>query len=392
MSNEMISKELTKFDSVIPKVNELAKEFMPLTIKSVDDKDGYAEVAKALRFVVSKRTAVEEKRKELKADSLAFGRAVDSRAKEITAMLEPIETHLKEEKLRIDSEKERIEREIEEKKQAKINERIQMLFSLQMWQTQTEFIWKSTLKAQEISILRINLELSTDEEFEEFFNFAKNIVDAENAELNRIELEKKAEAERIEIVKKELELEKARIEKEISEMKNERVLIRNKILIDLGLGVVSHSHYWGFLKIANGIDFVPLLHCDDVKNWNNDIWNAELDKLLVLVEKLKAEESEAEMKREAAMEEKLRKELEDKIKKEDESKLAALELARKQQEIKAAEETERLAGLSDKEIFADYLNKLLNVPLPSLKSKRWQGYLATLTKTIKTFHSQFLDS
>jgi hypothetical protein len=125
---------------------------------------------------------------------------------------------------------------------------------------------------------------------------------------------------------------------------------------------------------------------------NNDIWNAELDKLLVLVEKLKAEESEAEMKREAAMEEKLRKELEDKIKKEDESKLVALELARKQQEIKAAEETERLAGLSDKEIFADYLNKLLNVPLPSLKSKKWQGYLATLTKTIKTFHSQFLDS
>ena len=31
MSNEMILKELVKFDSVVPKVNELAKEFMPVT-------------------------------------------------------------------------------------------------------------------------------------------------------------------------------------------------------------------------------------------------------------------------------------------------------------------------------------------------------------------------
>lgn len=382
MSNEMISKELTKFDSVIPKVNELAKEFMPLTIKSVDDKDGYTEVSKALRFIVSKRTAVEEKRKELKADSLAFGRAVDARAKEITAMLEPIETHLKEEKLRIDAEKERIEREIEEKKQAKINERIQRLFSLQMWQTQTEFIWNSKLKAQEISILRINLEIYTDEEFDEFFNATKIVVDAENAELNRIELEKKAEAERIESEKKALEAEKARIDKEIADMKNERLLIRNKILIDLGLGVVSHSHYWGFMKIANGIDFVPLMHKDDVKNWSNDIWSAELENLKVVVDNLKVAEAEAEKKREAEMEERLRKQLEDKIKKEEEARQEAVELARAQMQLKAAEEAEKLAGLSDKEIFADYLNKLLNVPMPVMKSKKWQGYLNTLSKTL----------
>lgn len=388
MSKEMISKELTKFDSVIPKVQELAKEFMPLTIKSVDDKDGYAEVANAIRFIVSKRTAIEEKRKELKADSLAFGRAVDARAKEITAMLEPIEMHLKKEKLRIDAEKERIEREIEEKKQAKINERIQRLFSLQMWQTQTEFIWNSKLKGQEISILRINVELYTDEEFDEFFNTTKNIVDAEIAELNRIELQKKAEAERIESEKKALEAEKARIDKEIADMKNERTIIRNKILIDLGLGVVSHSHHWGFMKKANGIDFVPLVHCDDIKNWNNDIWNAELEKLKVVVENLKVAEAEAEKKREAEMEERLRKQLEDKIKQEAEAEQIAAELARAQQEIKAAEEAEKLAGLSDKELFQDYINKLIAVPKPNLRTKKWQGYLSTLSKTLSVLLNQ----
>jgi hypothetical protein len=113
--DELIKRELTKYDAVVPAVNELAKEFMPLKIQSLDDKDGYNEVYKALRFIVSKRTAVEEKRKELKADSLAYGRAVDARAKEITSMLEPIESHLKNEKLRIDTEIERIKAEEEEK-------------------------------------------------------------------------------------------------------------------------------------------------------------------------------------------------------------------------------------------------------------------------------------
>ena len=125
--DQLIQRELVKFDIVVPAVNELAKEFLPLKIQSVEDKEGYSEVTKALRFIVSKRTAVEDKRKELKADSLAYGRAVDARAKEITALLEPIESHLKDEKNRIDTVIERLKAEEEEKKQAFINNRISIL-------------------------------------------------------------------------------------------------------------------------------------------------------------------------------------------------------------------------------------------------------------------------
>ena len=52
---------------------------------------------------------------ELKADSLKFGKAVDERAKEIQALIAPIEEHLKSQKEKVDEEikliKEKAEKE-----------------------------------------------------------------------------------------------------------------------------------------------------------------------------------------------------------------------------------------------------------------------------------------
>ena len=130
--DETIKKELKKFDEVVPAIEELKKEFLPLKIASIEDKEGYNLVSKSLRFVIGKRTAIEDKRKELKADSLAFGRAVDAKAKEITEMLSPIEEHLKSEKAKIDAEIEAIKRKVEELKLQKIKDRHNLLISLGM--------------------------------------------------------------------------------------------------------------------------------------------------------------------------------------------------------------------------------------------------------------------
>ena len=108
-------------------IQALADEYMPLVIADVDDKEGFERVHDARMEVKRKRIAVEKKRKELKADALEYGRLVDGEAKRITAMLEPIETHLLSEETRINDEKDRIKREAEERRQAELKERVKAL-------------------------------------------------------------------------------------------------------------------------------------------------------------------------------------------------------------------------------------------------------------------------
>jgi hypothetical protein len=364
--DELIKRELTKYDAVVPAVNELAKEFMPLKIQSLDDKDGYNEVSKALRFIVSKRTAVEEKRKELKADSLAYGRAVDARAKEITSMLEPIESHLKNEKLRIDTEIERIKAEEEEKKQNAINYRITILMGLGMWQTQTEFVWKSRLTLdEEETFLRVNLELFSDEDFEDFVSNLTEKVNREKEIIASREAEQKAEAERIETMRKELEEEKQRIAKDMLEMKQQRAIGRNEALANLGLGTVSYNPHWVFMKKVNGVSIVNMVHEDDVLNMNADEWKAKFEAVKSEYQVLKAEEERLEAINEALLKEKLLKE----------------------QNIQGDEtiKVDFIYGKSDKDLYINYLDRLKQVSVPVLATKKWQSYILTITKAIDNF-------
>ena len=118
MDNEYIDKELTKFNVADAAISQMSTEYMPLEINGVEDIKGFKIVHTALMAVKKKRVAVEKTRKELKADSLKFGRAVDAEAKRITALLAPIEDHLSKEKqavideqARIKAEEERIEKE-----------------------------------------------------------------------------------------------------------------------------------------------------------------------------------------------------------------------------------------------------------------------------------------
>jgi len=373
---ELIKRELTKYDAVVPAVNELAKEFLPLKIESIEDKEGYTEVSKALRFIVSKRTAVEEKRKELKADSLAFGKAVDARAKEITAMLEPIETHLKNEKLRIDAEVERIKAEEEERKQQAINLRINKLMDLGMFQTINEFVWKSKLNPeQEETFLRVNLELFSDEDFEDFVTNLSEIVRAENETIALREAEQKAEAERIEFMRKELEDEKERMAKEMREMKEQRAIARNEALAQLGLGVVSFNPYWLFSSKSKSLErIIPIVHQDEVLNLDSEQWKLKFEHIKIQVDSLKQKDADAEAEEVEELKQKIK---EDELKKLEEEKLA--------KEKAEAEEKERLAGMSDKDLYTDYLDRLKQVPTPELKTKKWQNYILTIIKAIDNF-------
>jgi len=106
-------------------IAEMESLYMGLTISDLEDREEFDAVHSARMVVKTHRVAVEKKRKELKADALAWGKKVDSEAKRIFGKLEPIEDHLMAEENKVlEAEKRRKEEEdrIErEKIQARVN-------------------------------------------------------------------------------------------------------------------------------------------------------------------------------------------------------------------------------------------------------------------------------
>src|SRR3972149_8395159 len=128
MENEnYIQSELKKFDVADAVIAQWNKDYMTLTVSGLDDKDGYKAVKEARITVKGKRVEVEKKRKELKEDSLRFGKAVDAEAKRITGLLEPIELQLSKQEDDYDAEKERVKQQVIRKEQERMQARADKL-------------------------------------------------------------------------------------------------------------------------------------------------------------------------------------------------------------------------------------------------------------------------
>jgi len=126
---EIINSELVKFGEGLPAplpeyFESLKNQYCLLTIQGLADKEGYELVHKARMNVRDLRVKIEKKRKELKADSIAYGNAVDGEAKRINALIEPIDTYLADQEQAIDAEKERIRKAKEEERMAEIRAQI----------------------------------------------------------------------------------------------------------------------------------------------------------------------------------------------------------------------------------------------------------------------------
>jgi hypothetical protein len=99
---------VAKYEITDAAIATMAEAYMPLTIAGVEDSAGYERVYKAYMVVKNHDVNVEKTRVQLKADALAYGRAVDGEAKRISALLAPIKNHLKSERDAVDAEKDRI--------------------------------------------------------------------------------------------------------------------------------------------------------------------------------------------------------------------------------------------------------------------------------------------
>lgn len=105
----------------------MAEDYMPLSVSGPDDKDGFQSVVEARKKVKRIRLAVEKQRKGLKADSLRYGKEVDTEAKRIAGLIAPIETHLIAQEKIVTDEAARIQRKQAEAAEREFQQRIDAL-------------------------------------------------------------------------------------------------------------------------------------------------------------------------------------------------------------------------------------------------------------------------
>ena len=340
---ELVSTELTKFDELVPKIEELKSQFLPLKIESLHDEEGYKEVAKALKYMVSKRTAIEEKRKELKADSLAYGRAVDARAKEITNMLQPIEYHLKSQKEEIDIQLEEIKKQEEEAKQESLKHRHNLLIEVGMNLIGNEYVNNDYENYS--CIPAINLELWDDEEF--VGTLAKIKV---YYELN--ETRKKIEEEKLAKEKARIEQEQEEFKKEQQAMMEEKMQMRLEALINIGC-IPSQITDFVFYKNVSIISIIELGYFT-VSEWATKL--AQIKDRISSIDVDEKNQLEAQIK--ARIDE------ENRIKE---------------------EEKEKIQNMSEKEKLSYYAKQLLSVEKPQMATQKWANELKKIVSNISFY-------
>lgn len=182
-----IASEVAKFSFRDAKIQELKEQYGALAIKGVEDKEGYEAVRVALGIVKGARTGFENKRKDLKADYLKIGAAIDAEAKRLTLLIKPLEDKLQSEKDRIDEEKERAKKQKELEEQQKLNTRINELIASGM-----KFDGSMYAIGDDISIDVVTVKNMPDDKYDNL----KQRVEAAKRRLDEEEEQRQAEARR----------------------------------------------------------------------------------------------------------------------------------------------------------------------------------------------------
>lgn len=123
-------KALATFSPADAAIAQMRDAYMRLSIDGVEDRAGYNAVHDARMVVKRHRVAIEKTRKDLKADALEYGRKVDAEAARLTALLEPIESHLETQEKAVDAEKARIKAEAEAARKKRLDDRMAALWDV----------------------------------------------------------------------------------------------------------------------------------------------------------------------------------------------------------------------------------------------------------------------
>lgn len=311
METEVITKELQKYDTTDAAIATLRQQYMALTIKGLDDKDGFDQVHKARMNVKTKRVQVAKRGKELREDAVAFQKAVLTEEKRIIGLLEPIEDHLSDEESRVEQERSRIKAEAEAKEATRIQARVNRLFSLGCRFDGMSYSYGQLIAPQAL------VKSCTDEQFETFIGVIQDAINQESTKKAEEERERREEADRIKKVAEEQEKERRRLAEEAKRLNDEKDrLERDRI-------AAAHK--------------------------------------IIQEEKAKAREEELRIAREEAAE-KARLAEQERIRIQAEEKARKEEAARIRAERKAARRP-------DKEKLIAYVDSIMSIPAPELKTE-----------------------
>ncbi len=180
---------------------------------SADSPAGYESVRVAIAHCRTTRVGIEKKRKELKADSLKYGRQVDRVAWELTSLIEDLEAPLKAKKAVIDDEKTRAKLEAEAARKRAIEETIRA-------EREAEEARQREEREAEEARLRAEREAEEErlrEEREKFAEERRIAQEAQRVERERLEAEEarlRAEREKIEAARREVEAAREKASRE----------------------------------------------------------------------------------------------------------------------------------------------------------------------------------
>lgn len=122
--------QIVKYNITDTAIAEMKQNFLSLKINGIEDTTGYLVVKSARIEVKGLRIDIEKTRKELKEESLKYGRLVDTEAKRITEQLSSIENYLQSQEKAVDDEKNRIKEEKEQARKKITSDRISGLMKL----------------------------------------------------------------------------------------------------------------------------------------------------------------------------------------------------------------------------------------------------------------------
>ena len=197
---EQPDSRLTAYQQYNGQIAIIVESYSKLTINGLDDKDGIEAVEKARKHVKKILSAVEKTRKELKADSLEYGRKVDAEAKRISGLLEPTKLRLESEEAIIQQELARIAEEKREATRKRNAERVEKFNAIRKPFVPEElYSWSDNEFDRRFESARL--------EFEAAENVRKEEESRRIAEQARMQ----AEREELERQRKELEAEKRKM-------------------------------------------------------------------------------------------------------------------------------------------------------------------------------------
>lgn len=204
------TKEVVKYDITTAEIEKMKSVYMDLVITDLKDEDQFNSVKDARLVVKGKRCAVENRRKELKADALAWGKKVDTEANRIKGLLEPIETHLQNEENKVIEEQKRNEAE-EKERQRKITQgRIDELLKVEC-----------VMPFMEVATL-------TDEEYADLLQGKTQEWEAEQEKKAKEVAERKAEEERLAKQKAEQDAFSAALKKQADDLAAQQKAIQDE--------------------------------------------------------------------------------------------------------------------------------------------------------------------